>query len=136
MNLVDQSIDPHTQKRLEDKRLPANERDTLLTQHEKIISRFKYDILTIDISTTELTIRTCNNIIAIEKKKLTDTAHGQVPLPKFLIDILSAIGARQSNISKRAQVVTQHKLSFFDDAPTVIEQQQQMTGNETVGAIV
>ena len=60
--------------------------------------RYKQDMLTIEISTIEKLIRSRGNVIAHEKKKLTDAANGKVPLPKMLVDILNAIAARQSNI--------------------------------------
>ncbi len=116
-------------------------RAVLSSQREKLISRFKYDLLTVNIRAIEESIRCYSNVIAIEKKKLADTAHGQVPLPKSLVDLLQAVTARQSNMIKRAQLITKHKVSFFEQAPTVTEeeieqQQQQVTGdNMTVGAI-
>ena len=93
--------------------LHADKRATLSSQREKTISRFKYDRMAINISTLEETIRSYVKMIADEKKKLIDSAHGQVPLPKLLVNILNAIAARQSNISKRAQTITKHKLTFF-----------------------
>lgn len=85
-----------------------------MSQREKVISRFKYDLMIIDISILEEIIRTYAERISQEKKKLIDAVHGQVPLPKSLVNILNAIAARQSTIIKRAQLITQHKLSFFE----------------------
>ena len=99
LNLIDHSIDPHTQQMLRDQRLHTDERITLSLQREKAIARFKQDMLTIEISTIEKLIRSRGNVIAHEKKKLTDAANGgKVRLPKMLVDILNAIAARQSNI--------------------------------------
>jgi len=139
-DLLDHSVDPTTQQLLRNPFLPVEKRTALVSQREKIISRCKYDLLTVNIQAIEESVRTYGNMIANEKKKLTDSAHGQVPLPKYLVDLLHAITARQSNIIKRAQLITKHKLPFFGQAPTVteeeIEQQEQVTGdNMTVGAI-
>jgi hypothetical protein len=71
-------------------------------------------MMAIKINTAEEMIRSHVNIIVNEKKKLTGTARGaQAPLPKLLMNILNSIGARQSNISKRGQLIAKHKLSFF-----------------------
>ena len=102
--------------------LDQNKRATLLCQRGKTIAQFKYDLLVINITTAEELLRTHTNVIVNEKKKLVDTATGQVPLPKPLVTILNAITARQSNITKRAQLITQQKISFFDDAPMVMEE--------------
>ncbi|CAF5151272.1 unnamed protein product, partial [Rotaria socialis] len=60
------------------------------------------------------------NIIADEKKKLIDSAGGQVPIPKSLVQIMNAITARQSNMVQRSQCILKKKLSVFDDAPMTI----------------
>ena len=130
LNLIDHSIDPHTQQMLRDRRLHMDERITLSLQRQKAIARFKQDMLTIEISTIEKLIRSRGNVIAHEKKKLTDAANGKVRLPKMLVDILNAITARQSNIIKRTQLVTKHKLSFFECAPAMVMDEEE----EIVGA--
>ncbi|CAF3472854.1 unnamed protein product, partial [Rotaria sp. Silwood2] len=72
------------------------------------------------ISTAEETVRSHANIIANEKKKLIDTAGGQVPLPKPLVQLMNTIAARQSNMVQRSQHIIKQKLSVFDDAPVAI----------------
>ncbi|CAF1589183.1 unnamed protein product [Didymodactylos carnosus] len=69
------------------------------------------------ITTTEETVRCHTKIIADEKKKLVDTAHGQVPLPKPLVELMNTIAARQSNILQRHELILKQKLSVVDDAP-------------------
>lgn len=125
-DLADHTIDPNAEQMLRNLDLSTEVRAQLSSQREKIISRFKYDLISNEILIIEEFIRTYNNLIATEKKRLTDAAQGQVPLPKALIEILNAITARQSIIIKRAHLNIKHKLSFFDYAPTV--------ANETVGA--
>ena len=93
--------------------LDADKRATLSSQREKTISRFKYDLMAINISTLEETIRSYVKVIADEKKKLIDSAHGQVPLPRLLVNTLNAIATRQSNIVKRTQTITKHRVTFF-----------------------
>ncbi len=123
---------------LKNSSLHADKLATLSSQCERLTSRFKYDLMAIHILTAEETIRSYDNVIVNEKKKLTDsTAHEQVPLPKLLVNILNAIATRQSNIIKRAQLITKHKLSFFDHAPTVAvlqEEVERVTGITAVGA--
>jgi len=41
LNLIDHSIDPHTQQTLRDRRLHMDERITLSLQRQKAIARFK-----------------------------------------------------------------------------------------------
>lgn len=114
---------------LRDRRLHTDERITLSLQRQKVIARFKQDMLTIEISTIEKLIRSHGNLIADEKKKLTDAANGKVRLPKMLVDILNAITARQSNIIKRTQLITKHKLSFFECAPAVMDEEEIVGAN-------
>ena len=113
--------------------LHEDKRATLSTQRQKMIAQFKYDLIKLDITTAEEILRSHSNVIANEKKKLIDSVQGQVPLPKSLVSILDAIAARQSNIIKRAQMMTKHKLSFFDDAPVVMENEVAGT---TTGALI
>lgn len=114
--------------------LHVDKRATLSSEHRKMITRFKYDTMQLTIRTAEEIIRSHANIIANEKKKIIDTtAHGKVPLPKALVSVLNAIAARQSNITKRAQIVAQHQMSFFDHAPTVMGEEEE--AGATVGAI-
>lgn len=122
-NLLDHSIDPDINKMLKNSSLPVDKRITFSTQYEKIISRCKYELLTMKISMLEELIRTHHNMITNEKKKLTDAIQGT---------LLNAIEARQSNIIKRAQLVTKHKLSFFDYAPMITEEKQEE--QEIIGA--
>lgn len=133
-HLADYSIDQGAEQMLQDPFLSAEKRVALSSQRERTISRFKYDLLANQLSTIEEIIRTHSLVITKEKKKLTEAAHGQLPLPKSLVDILQAIAARQSNIIKRAQLIIKQKVSFFDHAPTVTEQVDQVTGDSTVGA--
>ncbi|CAF4191993.1 unnamed protein product, partial [Adineta steineri] len=46
-------------------------------------------------------------------KKLIESAGEQVPLPKPLVTLLDAISSRQSNIIKRAHLITNRNMSFF-----------------------
>ena len=79
-------------------------------------------MMTLTIRTGEEIVRRHIEIITNEKKQWTVITGQQGPLPKSLVTILSAIAARQSHIIKRAQIVTKQKISFFDDAPTVMEE--------------
>ena len=101
--------------------LDADTRATFSFERQKMIAQYKFDLMKANITINEEIIRRYTNLIANEKKKLTDTANGQVPLPKLLVTILNLIASRQSNIVKRAQVITKQKIYFFDYAPSVIE---------------
>ncbi|CAF1492095.1 unnamed protein product, partial [Adineta steineri] len=108
--ILDHSID-NAEQMLKQLVLHADKRATLSSRRLKTIAQFKYDLLTLEITTSEELIRSHTNIIANEKKKLTDsvtttTTTAQVPLPKSLVSVLNAIAARQSNIIQRAQLIT------------------------------
>lgn len=74
--------------------LNKDKRATLSFCRLKIIAQFKYDILVLAIQTAEQLVRSHSNIIAEEKKKLIDTAHGQVPIPRSLVQLMNAVAAR------------------------------------------
>lgn len=131
LNVLDHSID-NIEKLLTNSTLHKDKRATISSQGQKLIAQCKCDIMTFEMTTIKDLVRTHTNMIVNEKKKLIDSvANGQVPLPKSLVPVLNAIAARQSNIIKRAQLITKHKISFFDDAPTVVEEEIG-----TVGAIL
>ena len=100
--------------------LDKNKRAALSCRRLKTIAQFKYDMMILAINTMEETIRSHTNIIAEQKKKLTDAVGGQGPIPKSLVQILNAISARQSNMVQRYQLILQQKLSVFDDAPMAV----------------
>ena len=110
--------------------LDQNKRATLLSRRLKTIAQFKYDMMVLAITAAEETVRSHTKIINEEKQKLIDTAHGQTPLPKSLVQLMNIITARQTNMVQRSQIILKHKLSFFDDAPTT---EKNMAG--VVGAI-
>ncbi len=117
-DLLDRDIGK-TEKLLAEKGLDADKRSALADRRQKAIAHFKYELMSIQIATAEELVRSHATVIVNEKNKL---AGGQVPLPKPLVAILNAIAARQRNIIQRAQSMTKHKLSFFDDAPTVVNE--------------
>ena len=86
--------------------------------------------MTIQISTAEELVRSHLNLIAQEKKRLVDSIQRQVPLPKSLVNILTAISTRQNHIVRRVQLLGKRKLSFFDDAPMAMDEVA-----ETIGAM-
>lgn len=94
---------------------------TLSYRQLKTIGQFKYDMIVLTITTAEDTVRSHTNIGPDEKKKLIDiTTHGQLPLPKSLIQSMNAITARQTNMIQRSQIILKKKLSVFDDAPMAL----------------
>jgi hypothetical protein len=98
-----------------------NKRATLSNERGKLIAKYKYDMMVLTIRIAEEIVRRYIEIIVNEKKKLIDTTNEQIPLPKPLANVLSAIAARQSNIIKRAQIITKQKISFFDHAPMAVD---------------
>jgi hypothetical protein len=100
--------------------LNQDKRATLTFRRLKTIAQFKYDMILLSITIVEETIRSHTSIIADEKKKLIDTAGGQVPIPKPLIQLMTAITARQTNMIQRSQLILKQKLSVFDDAPMAV----------------
>jgi hypothetical protein len=117
-NVLDHSID-NIEQMLIKPVFNQDKRASLASRRLKTIAQFKYDMMTLMITTAEETVRSHIGMIAELKKKLVDTANGQVPMPQSLVQLLNAISARQSNTSQRSQAILKHKLSFFDDAPTV-----------------
>ena len=95
-----------------------NKRATLSARRLKTIAQFKFDLMTLTITTAEETVRSHIQVLANEKKKLIDSAQGQIPLPQTLVQILNIITTRQTNMIQRRQLILKQKLSFFDDAPT------------------
>ena len=100
--------------------LNQDKRATLSFRRLKTIAQFKYDMMVLAITTAEETVRSHTSIIADEKSKLIDTARGQIPIPKSLVQLMSAIAARQTNMIQRSQLILKQKLSVFDDAPMAI----------------
>ena len=131
-NVLDHSID-NIEKMIKNLALHQDESATILSRRQKMIGQFKYDLILLEISTNEQIARNHTNIIACEKKKIIESAGVQVPLPKSLVALLNAISSRQSNITKRAEFITNHKVSFFEEAPVVIEEKQ--VAGTTIGAI-
>ena len=117
--ILDHSIDD-IEHMLQRPALDRNKRATLLSRRLKTIAQFKYDLMTLTITTAEETIRAHTKIIADEKKKLIETSsNGQLPLPKYLVQVMNMIGKRQTNMTQRYQLILKQKLSVFDDAPKV-----------------
>ncbi|CAF3086307.1 unnamed protein product [Rotaria socialis] len=119
LNILDHSID-NVEYLLKQSIINRDKSATLSFRRLKTIAQFKYDIMTLEMTTVEEIIRSHVNIIADEKKKLIDSAGGQVPIPKSLVQIMNAIAARQSNMVQRSQCILKKKLSVFDDAPMTI----------------
>ncbi|CAF5167749.1 unnamed protein product, partial [Rotaria magnacalcarata] len=115
-NILDHSID-NVEHLLKQSIINRDKSATLSFRRLKTIAQFKYDIMTLEMTTVEEIIRSHVNIIADEKKKLIASAGGQVPVPKSLVQIMNAIAARQSNMAQRSQCILKKKLSVFDDAP-------------------
>ncbi len=117
--ILDHSID-NIENMLKQPALHQDKRATLSYRRLKTIAQFKYDMMVLAITTVEETVRSYTSIIANEKKKLIDTAGGQVPIPKSLVQLMNAITARQTNMVQRSQLILKQKLSVFDDAPMAI----------------
>jgi len=108
--------------------LDQNKRATLLSCRLKTIAQFKYDMMVLTIRTAQETVRSHTKIITEEKQKLIDTAHGQIPFPKSLVQLMKIIAQRQTNMVQRSQIILKHRLSFFDDAPTTEENMAGVVG--------
>ncbi|CAF1495644.1 unnamed protein product, partial [Adineta steineri] len=111
-NVLDHSID-NIEKMVQNLALHQDESATILSRRQKMIGQFKYDMILLEISTSEQIARNHTNIIACEKKKTIQSAGEQTSIPKSLVCILNTISSRQSNIIKRAQFITNRKMSFF-----------------------
>ena len=121
-HILDSSID-HIEKLLAQSALYPDERATFSSQGEKFVAQYKYNMMELTLRTTEAIIRRHEQIIVTQKEKFRETTAGEIHISKSSVCLLNAIAARQSNMIKRAQLVTKHKLSFFDHAPTAAEEQ-------------
>lgn len=119
LNILDHSID-NVENLLKQSVINRDKSATLSFRRLKTIAQFKYDMMTLEMTTVEEIIRSHANIIADEKNKLVSSAGGQVPIPKSLVQIMTAITTRQSNMIQRSQCILKKKLSVFDDAPMTI----------------
>ncbi len=79
-NLLDNAVD-NVEKMLSQLILDPNKRVALSNERSKLIAKYKYDMMALTIRTAEEIVRRHTEIILNEKKKLTDVAIGQVPLP-------------------------------------------------------
>lgn len=123
---LDHSID-NIEQVLQRPAVNQDKRVSISSCRLKTIAQFKYDMMVLTIRAAEETVRGYTSMIANEKQKLIDSAHGEVPLPKTLVQLMNTITARQTNMLIRSQMILKHKLSFFDDAPTT-EENDTMTG--------
>ena len=126
--LLDHSID-NMEQMLKQPVFNEDKRAELSYRRSKTIAQFKYDMILLEITTAEEAVRSHTNIIAEQKKKFIDSANGQVPLPKSLIQLNNTLTARQTNLTQRNQIILKQKLSVFDHAPMVTN----VTG--TIGAV-
>ncbi|CAF4027856.1 unnamed protein product [Adineta steineri] len=85
-SVLDHSID-NIEKMVQNLALHQDESATILSRRQKMIGQFKYDMILLEISTSEQIARNHTNIIASEKKKIIKSAGEQVPLPKLLIGV-------------------------------------------------
>ncbi|CAF3918662.1 unnamed protein product [Adineta steineri] len=85
-SVLDHSID-NIEKMAKNLALHQDESATILSRRQKMIGQFKYDMILLEISTSEQIARNHTNIIASEKKKIIKSAGEQVPLPKLLIGV-------------------------------------------------
>ena len=126
--ILDHSID-NVERMLQRPALNQDKRATLLSRRLKTIAQFKYDLMVLAITAAEETVRSHTKIIADEKKKLIDTSNGgQAPLPESLVQLMSTIAERQTNMVQRNELILKHKLSFFVDAPTTEENMAGVVG--------
>ena len=111
---LDQSLEDTSQiisgHRVIDKDMSA----MITSRRHKLIGQFKLDMMAINISTAEATVRGHASIAREEKEKLLSTNDNNTD------NIINAIQARQANIIQRAQYVQQCRMSFFDETPTMI----------------
>ncbi|CAF1403704.1 unnamed protein product [Adineta steineri] len=92
-NILDHSIG-NIGKMIKNLALDQDESATILSRRQKMIDQFKYDMIFLEISTSEQIARNHTNIIASEKKKIIESAGEQIPIPKLLVCILTDISSR------------------------------------------
>jgi hypothetical protein len=106
---------------LREKIIDTNIRMILTNRHNKIIGQVKLDMMAIYISTGEAKARGHAKVAEEEKDRLLlrEKTSGNVH-ETILNNLVNAIQAREENIIKRAKYVTNCKMSFFDETPTMV----------------
>ena len=100
--------------------IDENIQTIISNRRNKMIGQFKLDMMSISISTVEATARAHGKVIRDEKERLLSAKCAQHVDSIIINNILNAIQARQENITKRAQYVTECKVSFFDETPAML----------------
>jgi ElaB/YqjD/DUF883 family membrane-anchored ribosome-binding protein len=99
---------------LREKVIDNDTRSMITSRRDKILGQVKLDMMAIYISTAEATARGHAKVTIEEKDKLLSSENATVE------NLVNAIQARQENIIKRAQYITNCKMSFFDETPAML----------------
>ena len=129
-NLLDHSID-NIEKMLASAQSTTVDKNTLKTlssRRLKKIGQFKYDMLTLTVSTGEEIVRSINKQIQEEKKMfLTIGSNSEnnslSASSEVSVQLMAAIETRQTHMIQRAKYMINQKLhSFFDEAPATLNE--------------
>jgi hypothetical protein len=121
-NLSDHSLDD-LDENLRQKVIDTDIRRMIISRRNKVIGQLKFDMMAIYISAAEATARGHAKLAQEEKDKLLSRKNvamtvDNVDAVAMINNMINAIQARQENIIKRAQYVTNCKVYFFDETPT------------------
>ena len=119
-NLLDHSID-NIEKMLTSVQSTTVDKNTLKTlssRRLKKIGQFKYDMLTLTVSTGEELVRSINKEIQEEKKIFFTIGSNNENNPlssssEALVQLMAAIETRQAHMIQRAQIYDKSKVTFF-----------------------
>ena len=117
--VINQSIE-HLRILLSDPNLNKNRRAILTSHLSKMITQYKFDLVTLNIATLEDSVR-AHAQVAIDAKNELLLLDGDQP-QSSTHELIQAIEARQDNMKQRAEELLNHQLqTFFDQAPTEMD---------------
>ncbi|CAF3940428.1 unnamed protein product [Adineta steineri] len=106
-NIIDQSID-HVQPMLSNPLLEKDRRAGLISRYSKTITQYKFDLMTLNLTTFQTIIYGHEQILIGLQEKL---------LKSCIESLKQAIENRQEAMKKRHEIYLKHKLNtFFDEA--------------------
>ena len=112
-------LDQHLQQDVID----GDVRAMITSRRQKVIGKLRLDMTAIHMTAAEATARGHSNVAKEVKEKLLLLLLGNSnhDTDRVMIDnVINAIQARQENIIRRAQYVTNRKVSFFEETPTLL----------------
>ena len=112
----------HLDRNLRHTVIDKDVRTMITSRRNKVIGQVKLDMMAIYISTAETTARGHAKVAREEREKVLSSKYAANvnDAAARINNVIDAIDARQTSIIKRAQYITNCKVSFFDETPTLL----------------